>query len=74
MEKKYPTEKLICRYLKAKNSFGMIEGGENPWYGIDDPNTTFWCNKTSGPIGPDNLFCDPRSCKPGRKCYREHDE
>lgn len=60
----------ICRFLKAKNSFGMLEDG-NSWQGIDDPNTTFWCNKSSGPVGPDNGIVGAKQCVEGRKCFKK---
>lgn len=59
----------LCRFLKAKNSFGMLEEGSS-WHGIEDPNTTFWCNKSSGPVGPDNGFVGAENCVEGRKCYQ----
>ncbi|MEJ2594819.1 MAG: hypothetical protein P8100_06760 [bacterium] len=73
MDKLTPKKNAICRYLRAKNSFGMMEGGEDPWYGIEDPNATFWCVRTSGPTGPDNNVCSMHSCLPGRKCYKSPD-
>jgi len=59
----------ICRYLKAKNSFGMLEGGEIQWSGIDDANTQFWCVKTGDAIGPDDGLAGASECVPGRKCF-----
>lgn len=60
--------KSVCRFLKAKNSFGMLESGKD-WVGIEDPNTTFWCNKSSGPVGPDNRIVSAKMCLMGRKCF-----
>ena len=57
-----------CRYIKSKNSFGMLEDGGN-WSGIEDPNASYWCNKTAGPVGPDNAVVGPKQCIEGRKCY-----
>ena len=68
MDKPHLKEKLVCRYLKSKNSFGMLEGGDR-WSGIEDPNATFWCIKTSGPVGPDNNLVGSKYCKEGRKCF-----
>ena len=58
----------ICRFLKAKNSFGMLESGAE-WHGIEDPNTTFWCIKTSGSVGPDNGVVGAKTCVEGRSCF-----
>lgn len=57
-----------CRYIKAKNSFGLLEGAEN-WSGIEDPNATYWCNKSAGPVGPDNGIVGPGTCIDGRRCF-----
>jgi hypothetical protein len=57
-----------CRYIKSKNSFGMLEDGSN-WSGIEDPNATYWCNKSAGPVGPDNGIVGPKTCMKGRKCF-----
>jgi len=62
-------EVKICRHLKAKNSFGMLEGGDNQWYGIDDANTQFWCVKTGSVTGPDDDVVGRAFCISGRKCY-----
>lgn len=48
----------------------MLEGGDNKWFGIEDPNATYWCNKTAGAMGPDNGFVGPKMCVEGRKCYQ----
>ena len=59
-----------CRYIKSKNSFGMLEDGSN-WSGIEDPNATFWCIKSAGAIGPDNGVVGPKQCMAGRTCYTD---
>jgi len=60
----------VCRFLKAKNSFGMLEEGSS-WQGIEDPNTTFWCIKSSAPVGPDNGIVGAKQCVEGRKCFKK---
>lgn len=30
---------------------------------------TYWCDKTSMPLGPDNQPGLPKTCQPGRSCY-----
>jgi len=59
-----------CRYLKAKNSFGMLEGGDNQWFNIDNANTQFWCVKTGDAIGPDNELVGSTFCISERKCFK----
>ena len=71
MNKPHLKAKSPCRYLKSKNSFGMLEGGDH-WLGIEDPNATFWCIKTQGPFGPDNGVVGSKMCAEGRKCFKEH--
>ncbi|MCB9271283.1 MAG: hypothetical protein H6561_17260 [Lewinellaceae bacterium] len=65
-----PEQKVYCRHLRAKNPYGMMEGGEHPWYLLDDSNTIFWCVKGHGGIGPDNDLIAPPKCLPGRSCYQ----
>jgi hypothetical protein len=65
------TKDLPCRYLRAKNSFGMLEVGGKSWSGVDDPNAQYWCVRTAGAIGPDNGIVSARVCRFGRKCFRE---
>ncbi len=66
-----PAKATICRYLRARNPYGMNEGGDNPWYLLDDSNTMCWCIKAIGGVGPDNGAVDPRKCREGRKCFRQ---
>ena len=49
-----PVNTKFCRFLKAKNSFGTLEGGDNDWYVMEDANAIYWCVKSLGAGGPDN--------------------
>lgn len=73
MKKVNPIDAKFCRFLKAKNPFGTLEGGDNDWYVLEDANTIYWCVKSLGAGGPDNGPVDPRLCISGRKCYRDRD-
>ena len=73
MKKVNPIDTKFCRFLKAKNPFGTLEGGGNDWYTYDDGNTIYWCIKSMGAGGPDNGPVDPRMCISGRKCYKDRD-
>ncbi|NJN27988.1 MAG: hypothetical protein HC819_19455 [Cyclobacteriaceae bacterium] len=73
MKRVTPLETKFCRFLKAKNPFGTLEGGNDDWYTYDDANTIYWCVKSMGAGGPDNGPVDPRLCVSGRKCYRDRD-
>jgi len=59
-----------CRYLRAKNAFGTLEGGENPFLPEDPGTTTYWCIRSMGPVGPDGLPAHMSTCKHhSRTCY-----
>jgi len=61
--------KKYCRYLKAKNAFGTLEGGNSPAFVVEDANSICWCVKTMNPMGPDNGPVDPLRCTEKRRCY-----
>lgn len=69
MNQTQPQKASPCRNLKSKNSFGLLEDSSN-WYGIEDPNATYWCIKSSGAAGPDNGIVSPKTCVKGRKCFK----
>ncbi|MDN5213497.1 hypothetical protein QQ020_15610 [Fulvivirgaceae bacterium BMA12] len=64
-----PSNIKFCRFLRSKNPYGSLEGGENEWYLIDDANSICWCIKATGGAGPDNGLVDPPLCVSGRACY-----
>ncbi|MGI9530618.1 hypothetical protein [Lutimonas sp.] len=63
----------ICKYLRARNPYGMMEGGEQPWLLLDDANTICWCIKSAGGSGPDNGLVSTSECQEGRSCYAAGD-
>jgi hypothetical protein len=71
MKEVKPLDIKHCRYLKSKNPFGTLEGGDNPRFVYDDANTIYWCVKSMGAGGPDDGPIDPRLCIKGRSCYAE---
>jgi len=64
-----PIENKYCKYLKAKSPYGLTEGGDNPWYLLDEANTICWCIKSAGGAGPDNGLVAPAKCVQGRSCF-----
>ncbi len=74
MERNKTTNKIICRYLRAKSPFGSFEGGENEWLFMDDANTICWCIQSTGGAGPDNGLVDPQLCMAGRACFVHPEE
>lgn len=74
MEKTTPP----CRYLRAKNAFGTLEGGDQPFLPGDPGTTTYWCIRTMGPAGPDDGLTHITNCRNEKRgCYaapREKEE
>ena len=69
MDEIRPVEFKICKYLRAKNPYGGMEGGENPWLLVDNANTICWCVLSPGGAGPDGGIVEPMRCVEGRKCF-----
>lgn len=69
-----PIDYKLCKNLRARNPYGMSEGGENPWYLLDDANTIFWCIRGSGGTGPDNGLVHSGSCQSGRRCFADPED
>lgn len=65
-----PGNTAICKFLRARNPYGMMEGGDHPWLLLDDANTICWCITSAGGVGPDNGLVSPKNCIQGRSCYR----
>lgn len=67
-------EKQYCRYLRGKNAYGTLEGGDRPFVLVDTGTTTYWCICTMGPVGPDGQPAHLSRCgQAGRKCFRPPD-
>lgn len=60
----------ICKFLRARNPYGMMEGGDKPWLLLDDANTICWCISSSGGAGPDDGLVSVSQCREGRSCYK----
>lgn len=69
MEEIKPIKNTICKYLRARNPYGMMEGGDHPWWLLDDANTICWCIASAGAAGPDNGLVEPKRCREGRVCF-----
>ena len=69
-----PPKPKICKYLRARNPYGMMEGGEHPWLMLDDANTISWCIQSAGAAGPDSGLVGPKYCVEGRACFVDPDE
>ena len=73
MDNNESNTKGICKFLRARNPYGMMEGGEHPWLLLDDANTICWCINSAGASGPDNGLISPMECKEGRSCFVSQD-
>jgi hypothetical protein len=61
----------FCRFLRAKNAYGRLEGGGNPWLIADDPNSIYRCILSTSGAGPDGGVVAPSCCVKGRRCFEE---
>ena len=73
MKEVKPVEHKICKFLRARNPYGMMEGGDHPWLLLDDANTISWCILSAGAAGPDNGLVGPLKCVEGRSCFVPQD-
>ena len=60
---------LVCRYLRAKSSYGNREGGEDPWRLADPSTMVFRCARTLQTWGPDGNLAEFYGCRAGRGCF-----
>ncbi|MDZ4835703.1 MAG: hypothetical protein SGJ27_18155 [Candidatus Melainabacteria bacterium] len=62
------TQKDICKYLRAKNGYGTLEGGGMPFL-QDSITTTYRCICTGEPFGPDTELAHTSACHSERYCF-----
>lgn len=63
-----------CKFLRAKNAYGTMEGGDDPFLPLDEGTTTYWCLRTCSPVGPDNFFAVTDACTNRRTCFTPFEE
>lgn len=63
-------DRTVCRCLSARNSYGVREGGGDPWLLVDPTTMVFRCSQTLQTVGPDGYLASLRGCHAGRRCYR----
>lgn len=73
MDQNNSTKQSICKFLRARNPYGMMEGGDHAWLLLDDANTICWCINSAGGVGPDNGLVSPKKCISGRDCFESMD-
>jgi len=62
-------QKDICKFLRAKNGYGTLEGGSMPFILTDGITTTYRCICTGEPFGPDNELAHTSMCTSTRDCF-----
>lgn len=66
--------KVYCKFLRAKNAYGTLEGVDHNFIPIDPGTTFYWCIQTMGPAGPDSRLAHISSCANSqRKCFAAKD-
>ena len=61
----------VCRMLRTKTAFGAFSGNDDqPWQSGESTTAVFWCLSTMETAGPDDIYCHPETCKPGRACFQ----
>ncbi|MBX9666720.1 MAG: hypothetical protein K2X93_03835 [Candidatus Obscuribacterales bacterium] len=58
-----------CRFLRAKNGYGKLEGGGLPFFTQDTVTTTYRCISTGEPFGPDYQLAHTSTCTIKRGCF-----
>ena len=60
-----------CKFLRAKNGYGTMEGGDSPFLPTDYGTTYYWCVQTCSPVGPDDQPAYTDCCTEERLCFTE---
>jgi hypothetical protein len=64
-------DREVCRRLRSKLYY--VVGREHLDLGRDSSTAQYWCARTAIVIGPDDVYCAPHSCRPGRACFEPAD-
>ena len=57
----------VCRRLRTRMYY--VVGRDHPDLQSDAPNAQYWCARTTIVMGPDDHYCSPTACQPGRACF-----
>jgi len=57
----------VCRRLRTRMYY--VAGREHQDLRDEAPNAQYWCAKTAIVVGPDDIYCGPTLCQPGRSCF-----
>ena len=59
----------VCRRLRTRMYY--VVGREHLDLQQESPSAQYWCARTAVVLGPDDLYCSPTTCQPGRSCFEE---
>jgi hypothetical protein len=57
----------VCKKLRTKMYF--VVGREHVDLRSSGPTAQYWCSQTVTVLGPDDFYCAPEVCQPGRACF-----
>ncbi len=57
----------VCRRLRTRMYY--VVGRDHADLQEESPNAQYWCAKTAVVLGPDDVYCSPTVCQPGRGCF-----
>jgi hypothetical protein len=57
----------VCSRLRTKMYY--VVGRDHVDLSEASPSAQYWCASTTTVLGPDDVYCSPRVCHPGRACF-----
>ena len=67
METAVVNEVPVCKRLRTKMYYVM--GRDHVDLRQSSPTAQYWCSRTATVLGPDDVWCCPEVCQPGRACF-----
>jgi hypothetical protein len=61
----------VCQHLRTKMYY--VLGRDHVDLREPSPTAQYWCARTATVMGPDDVYCSPEACQPGRACFREEE-
>jgi hypothetical protein len=61
----------VCKRLRTKMYY--VIGREHVDLRQSSPTAQYWCSLTTTVLGPDDVYCAPEACQPGRACFDPED-
>ena len=60
-------ETPVCKRLRTRMYY--IMGRDHVDLREPSPTAQYWCARTATVLGPDDVYCSPRTCRPERACF-----